>query len=61
MQGTAATLANDWIVADAAVLWTWTEDLSGHITWQVSNGRIVVNSTETENGTFYTYLVKNVN
>ena len=61
MSWTAATLSNDWITADSAVLWTWTEDLSGHITWKVSDSRIVVNSTETENGTFYCYLIKNVN
>ena len=56
----AAMVYNDWIVAGAAVLWTWTEDLSGHITWTVTNGCLTVNSTQVESGTFYCYLIKNV-
>ena len=57
---TTAQYSSDWITADTAVLWTWTEDLNGHITWEVRNGALIVSSTEYENGTFYCYLIKNV-
>lgn len=57
---TTTTYQNSWITARANVLWTWTGELNGHITWTVSDWEISVVSTEQEAGNFYVTLIQPV-
>lgn len=57
---TTASLRDDWITARANVLWTWTWELIWHISWEVEDWKITVNSTENEAGNFYVTMVQPV-
>lgn len=60
MTGATTTYENSWITARANVLWTWTWELNGHITWTVTDGSITVTSTEQEAGNFYVTMIQPV-